>query len=82
MWGTQKTFIFWHFPNFQNSEASQRKTQEMYICFRFSEKQTICSPAESPLLKPLIMRINVILVTVVPLKLIKMLLEDLKDSFP
>lgn len=70
-----------HFSNVPNSENSQRKTQETCIWFIFLKTNSLF-PADSPLLKLLIMQINVILVTVVPVKLVKILLEDLKNSFP
>lgn len=76
VWGTWKCF-FRLFLNLKNSETSQRKTQEMYICFRFLQNK----PAESSLLKPSTLQIGVVLVTV-PLELDKILLQEPNDSFP
>lgn len=82
MWGTRKLWgergILLTFRTVRIAKGKPKRcTFDLYFW-----KTNRLFPAESPLVKPLIMQINVILVTVVSLKLVKILLEDLKISFP
>lgn len=79
MWGTWKLWgeggIFLTFRTVRTAKGKPKRCAfDSYFW-----KTNSLSPAESPLLKLLIMQINVILVTVVPVKLVKILLEN---SFP